>query len=114
MRHKNKLKFVEGKDHRRKLLRSLASSIVLYEKVETTSVNARAVRPYLEKLITRSKSSTLHNRRVLLTKVSSNATAKLLEVLGPKFKDRNGGYLRLTSLAPKNANKSRVLVELVD
>ena len=77
MRHKNKPKFGEGKDHRRKLLRSLASSIILHEKVETTASNARAVRPYLEKLITRSKTGTLHNRRVLLTKVTKNATAKL-------------------------------------
>lgn len=114
MRHNNKLKFGEGRDHRRKLLRSLASSVILHEKVETTSVNARAVRPYVEKLITRAKNSTLHNRRVLLTKVSGNAAAKLLEVVGPKFKDRKGGYLRLTKLAPSNANKSRVLVELVD
>lgn len=114
MRHKNKQKFGTGKDHRRKLMRSLATSVILHEKVETTSVQAKVVRSYVEKLITRAKNSSLHNRRVLLTKVSSNATAKLLEVLGPKYSERQGGYIRLTKLAPSTANKSRVLVELVE
>src|SRR4029079_14090787 len=110
MRHRKKKKFGKGMDHRRKLLRTLASSAILYERIETTPANARAVKPYLEKLITRAKLDTLHNRRQLLTKLTRNATAKILEVLGPKYKERKGGYTRLTRLTAKNSGNERVLL----
>jgi len=114
MRHKNKQKFGEGRDHRRKLLRSLASSLILREKIATTTVNARVLKPYAEKLITRAKVNSLSNLRILNTKVTLNAAKKLLEVFGPKFQDRKGGYLRLTKITQKNAPKSEVMVEFVE
>lgn len=114
MRHLKKRKFGKGTDHRRKLLRTLASSVVLYERIETSYANARAVRPYLEKLITKAKADTLHNRRQLLAALTRNAAKKSLEVLGPKYKERKGGYLRLTKLNNPAAGKSKVVVELVD
>ncbi|MEZ4180497.1 MAG: 50S ribosomal protein L17 [Candidatus Doudnabacteria bacterium] len=115
MRHRKKKKFGQGgKDHRRKLLRALASSVILYERVETGYANARAVKPYVEKLITRAKDSSLHNRRHLLSKLSKNAAVKTLEVYGPKYADRPGGYLRMTKLTKPSAGKSRVVLEFVD
>lgn len=114
MRHLKKKKFGRGKDARRKLLRSLGSSIVLYEKITTSYSNARAVRPYLEKLITRSKENNLTNYRLLLAGLTTNAAKKAVEVLGPKYKERNGGYLRLTKLNNPKAGLSKVVVELVD
>lgn len=114
MRHLKKKKLGKGIDHRRKLLRTLASSVILYEKIETSYSNARAVRPYLEKLITRSKEDSLHNRRILMSKLTKNAALKSVEVLGPKYKDRNGGYIRLTKLNNPAAGKSKVVVELID
>lgn len=101
-------------DHRRKLLRSLGSSVILHERIETTLQQARAVRPYVEKLITRAKEDTLHNRRLILSAVTRNAAKKLLEVYGPKYKERKGGYLRLTKLIHPNTGNSRVAVELVE
>lgn len=114
MRHAKKQKFGKGMDHRRKLLRTLASSVVLYEKIETSYANARAVRPYLEKLITKAKEDTLHNRRQLISGLTRNAAKKSIEVLGPKYKERNGGYLRLTKLNDPAAGQSKVIVELVE
>jgi large subunit ribosomal protein L17 len=114
MRHLKKKKLGKGMDHRRKLLRTLASSAVLYEKIETSYANARALRPYLEKLITRAKTETLHNRRILISKLTLNAARKAMEVLGPKYKERKGGYIRLTKLNQPAAGNSKVLVELVD
>lgn len=114
MRHLKKPKFGKGMDHRRKLLRTLASSVVLYEKIETSYANARAVRPYLEKLITKAKTDTLHNRRQLLSGLTRNAAKKSIEVLGPKYKERKGGYLRLIKLNDPHAGNSKVVVELVD
>lgn len=114
MRHQKKQKFGKGMDHRRKLLRTLASSLVLHERIETTYSNARAVRPYVEKLITKAKTPTLHMRRQLLSGLTRNAAAKTLEVLGPKFVSRPGGYVRLTKLNNPKDGLSRVVVELVE
>lgn len=114
MRHRKKKKFGKGTDHRRKLLRALASSAILYERIETSYSNARAVKPYLEKLITRAKENTLHNRRQLLSKLSKNATAKALEVYGPRYAERNGGYLRLTKLNNPKAGASKAVLEFVE
>ncbi len=114
MRHLKTKKFGRGTDHRRKLLRSLASSAILYERIETSYANARAVKPYIERLITRAKVDSLHNRRHLLTKLTNNATKKALEVYGPKFSDRPGGYLRLMKLNDPKAGKSKALLEFVE
>lgn len=114
MRHQKKKKFGKGMDHRRKLLRSLASSLVLHERIQTSYANARAMRPYVEKLITKAKTPTLHVRRQLLAGLTRNAAAKTIEVLGPKFISRPGGYVRLTKLNNPAAGLSKVVVELVE
>ena len=101
-------------DHKRKLLRTLASSAILYEKIETSYANGRGVRPYLEKAVTMSKVNSLHTRRLLLSKLSPMAAKKLLEVMGPKYKDRKGGYTRLTKLNDPHAGNSKVLLEFVE
>ena len=100
--------------HRRKLLRTLASSAILYERIETSYSNARAAKPYIEKLITRAKENTLHNRRMLLSKLTRNATAKALEVYGPKFAERNGGYFRITKLNKTKTGASKTGLEFVE
>ena len=114
MRHKKKAKFGKGMDHRRKLLRTLASSAILYERIETSYANARAAKPYVEKLVTRSKSATLANRRILLSKVTRNAASKLIEVMGPKYQDRKGGYLRIIKLNNPKAGASKAVLEFVE
>jgi len=114
MRHRTKKKFGKGPDQRRKLLRALASSAILYERIETSYANARAVKPYIEKLITKSKSNTLHVRRQLLAKLTTNAASKALEVLGPKYQDRKGGYTRLIKLNDPAAGKSKAVIEFVE
>ena len=114
MRHLKKKKFGKGMDHRRKLLRTLASSAILYERIETSYANARAAKPYLEKLITRAKVNTLTNRRILLARVTRNAANKLIEVLGPKYQDRRGGYMRLIKLNDPKAGASKAVLEFVE
>lgn len=114
MRHLKKKKFGKGIDHRRKLLRTLGSSLLLYEKISTSLQNARAVRSYAEKAITTAKAGSLHARRQLVSKLSPMAAKKAMEVLGPKYKDRKGGYVRLIKLTPAALGNSKVLVELVD
>ena len=101
-------------DHRRKLLRTLASSIILYERIETSFANARAARAYVEKAITRAKENSLQNRRLLLSKLSAMAAKKVLEVLGPKYKDRKGGYTRIIKLTGRSSGNSKAVLELVE
>lgn len=114
MRHRKKPKFGKGKDQRRKLLRSLASSAILYEKIETSYAYARALRPHLEKLITKAKKGDLHNRRQLVSALSANAARKAVEVLGPKYQSRKGGFTRITKISGPGAGKSKAVFELVE
>ena len=114
MRHQKKRKFGKGTDHRRKLLRTLASSAILYERIETSYANARATRPYLEKAITSAKNNSLHSRRNLMAQLTPMAVRKALEVLGPKFKERKGGYTRIIKLNNPAAGKSKAILELVE
>lgn len=114
MRHLKKKKIGKGTDHRRKLLRALASQVILHEKIQTSYANARAIRPYVEKLITKGKVDDLHVRRVLMSRLTKNAALKTVEVLGPKYKERKGGYIRLTKLNNPHAGLSKVIVELID
>ena len=114
MRHQKKKKIGKGMDHRRKLLRTLASSAILYERIETSYANGRALRPYVEKAITQSKDNSLHSRRILLAKLSPLAAKKAVEVLGPKYKERKGGYTRLIKLNDPKAGASKAVLELVD
>ena len=114
MRHAKKKKLGKGTDHRRKLLRSLASSAILYERIETSFANARAAKAYVEKAVTQAKDNSLHSRRQLLSKLSPMAAKKAIEVLGPKFKERNGGYTRLTKLNNPKGGNSKAVLEFVE
>jgi len=103
-------------NQRKALLRSLANSVILYEKVKTTKAKAKAVKPFLEKLITVSKNDSIFARRTLVAKLGlENSASKLLEVIGPTFKERPGGYLRLTKLSPRSGDSANmVVIEFVE
>ncbi len=104
-------------NQRKALVRSLANSVILYEKMTTTKAKAKVVKPYLEKLITTAKQDTLNARRSLIAKLGlQNSVKKLLEVIGPTFKERKGGYLRVTKLGLPRAGDaaSMVVIEFVE
>ena len=114
MRYGNKKKFGKGMDHRRKLLRTSASSAILYEKIQTSYTNAKVAKSYVEKAITISKNNSLHSRRLLLSKLTPMAAKKAIEVLGPKYLERKGGYTRLIKLNNPKAGASKAILELVE
>lgn len=94
-------------NQRKALFRGLANSFILHEKIVTTEAKAKAVRPMIEKLITRSKTNSIHARRMLLKElVSENTVAKMLEVVGPKFKERSGGYTRLIKIGARAGDRA--------
>jgi large subunit ribosomal protein L17 len=116
MRHRNTGKVLDRKKGpRTALLRGLASSVILYEKVKTTEAKAKAVRPLVEKLITVSKGGTVTDRRRLSSKIyGENVVSKLIEVIGPRYKSRSGGYTRITKLNPRQGDGAAMAqIELV-
>lgn len=116
MKHLKSGKILGRKTAARKaMLKNLAESVILYEKVKTTEAKAKLVKPLVEKMITRAKKNTLHNRRVLLKRLpTENSVNKLLEVIGPKYKDRNGGYLRIIKLSQRQGDAAAIVqIELV-
>lgn len=97
------------------MLRNLATSFVLYEKITTTKAKGRLMRSYVEKLITLGKNNDVNIRRRLLRKLyGKKAASKILEVLGPRYRERKGGYTRqITIGARKGDGAEMVLVEFV-
>ena len=97
MRHKVAgYKLGRNPSHRRSLLRNLVTSLIVEERIETTVPKAKAMRPIVEKMITLGKRGDLHARRQALAYLmTSSAVDKLFDVVGPRFGDRNGGYLRI-------------------
>ncbi len=112
MRHrKTTPKLSRPSGHRRALLKNLANSLILYEHIQTTEAKAKVLKPYIEKMITRAKVDNLHNRRELLSALpTKNAVKKMFEVIGPKYKDRHGGYVRIIKLEPRKGDNAKMAV----
>ena len=114
MRHGDKnRKLGRVKRKRVALLRSLARSLVLEEGITTTTAKAKALRPYVERLITISKQGTIASRRILVSRLggTSDAVRKLHETLAPRYEKRLGGYTRITRLGrsgKRAADTSRI------
>lgn len=116
MRHRKKGKILDRKKEPRELmLRNLASSILIYEKVKTTEAKAKAVRPLVEKIITIAKNNDLTSRRKLIEILPQKmAVRKCLDVLGARFNDRRGGYTRIIKLGARTGDNAKiVIIELV-
>ena len=116
MRHRKKGKILDRKKAPREMmLRNLASSILIYEKVKTTEAKAKAVRPLVEKLITASKSGDLIGRRKLIDVLPQKmAVKKAMDVLGKRYKERPGGYTRIVKLGIRQGDGAQVAqIELI-
>ncbi len=116
MRHRKSGKVLDRKKGpRASLLRNLAASIVLHEKVRTTEAKAKAVRPLVERAITSGKVSSLAARRNLMkTFYTEQPVKKILEVLGPRYATRPGGYTRIVKIGPRQGDGgAMVQIELV-
>ncbi len=116
MRHRNKNKILSRERGPRQLmLRNLASSLIMYEKVQTTKAKALTVRPLVEKLITASKAQDLTARRTLLaTLLHEKAVLKAMEVLSTRYQDRQGGYTRIIKLGNRQGDGAEMVqLELV-
>ncbi len=116
MRHRvKKTTLGREKAHREMMLRNLAASILIYEKVNTTLAKAKAVRSLVEKSITTAKKGDLTARRRLIQIFPQKmAVKKAMEVLGKRYKDKEGGYTRIVKLSPRAGDGAKMaLIELV-
>lgn len=105
MRHRKKqLKLGSDRDHTKAILRNLATSVILYEKVKTTQTKAKAVAPEVEKMITIAKNCVKKEdqmnaiRRLNALVYDKNASKKLLEELKDRYKDKQSGFTRITNI----------------
>ncbi len=117
MKHKNGFNpLSRNASHRRAMHRNMVTSLFKFERITTTQPKALEVRRTAEKLITRSKVDTVHNRRQVARFISDDAIlAKLFTDIGPRMKDRAGGYTRVLKLGFREGDAAEVaILELVD
>ena len=110
MRHLKKGKTLDrNKAAREALLKNLATSLIIYEKIKTTQAKAKAVRPIVAKLVTLAKKNDLSTRRQLIRSLyHKKAVKKILEVLGPRYIDRKGGYTRIINLGQRQGDGAQI------
>ena len=102
--------------HRKALLANMASSLIMHKRINTTVAKAKALKSYVEPLITKSKEDTTHNRRVVFSYLKDkNAVTELFRAIAPKVADRPGGYTRVLHTGFRQGDAAEMaLIELVD
>ena len=117
MRHRHGFNRLGRKPaHRKAMTRNMVTSLLRHERITTTKPKAQAVRRVAEKMITRAKNDTVHNRRLVARDINDKGVvSKLFTELGPRFKERPGGYTRILKLGPRMSDAAEmVILELVE
>jgi large subunit ribosomal protein L17 len=117
MRHGKKFNHLSRKTaHRKAMLANMACSLIEHKRINTTEAKAKALRQYVEPLITKSKNDTTHNRRIVFSNLRNKyAVSELFRDVAVKVGDRPGGYVRIIKLGNRQGdNASMAMVELVD
>ncbi len=117
MRHGKKINHLGRKTaHRRAMLANMACSLIEHKRINTTVAKAKALKVFVEPLVTKSKEDTTHNRRIVFSKLrSKEAVSELFREVAPKVGDRPGGYTRVIKLGSRLGDAAEMaLVELVD
>ena len=117
MRHNKAINHLGRKSgHRKALLSNMATSLILHKRITTTVAKAKALKSYVEPLITKSKDDTTHNRRVVFSYLKSKeAVTELFRNVAPKVADRPGGYTRVLHVGFRQGDAAEMaIIELVD
>jgi len=112
MRHRKKSeKFSRSRAQRKALVKSLVRSLLIYERITTTESKAKGIRPWVDKLITWSKTDTLHHRRLAFAILGDHLLVRrLFESIGPRYKTVPGGYTRIYDLSFRNVDNAKVSI----
>ncbi|WP_343224830.1 50S ribosomal protein L17 [Pelagicoccus sp. SDUM812005] len=113
-KHRNQLGV--KKEHREALLANLSTALIQRGRIKTTLKKAKALRPFVEKVITLAKKGTLHDRRIAISRVRDvGVVHELFEEKVEQFKDRNGGYTRIYKIGTRRGDAAEMaLIELID
>ena len=117
MRHNKKFNHLSRqKGHRKAMLSNMACSLIEHKRITTTVAKAKALRSYVEPLVTRSKEDTTHSRRVVFSHLGNKfAVTELFRAVGPKVATRDGGYTRIIRTGNRlGDNAEMCMIELVD
>jgi large subunit ribosomal protein L17 len=117
MRHNRKINHLgRTSSHRKALLSNMAASLILHKRIKTTLAKAKALRKYVEPIITRSKDNTTHSRRLVFSYLNDKeATAELFKGVAEKVANRPGGYTRILKLGNRIGDNAEICyIELVD
>ena len=117
MRHNKAVNHLGRKSgHRKALLSNMAVSLIMHKRITTTVAKAKALKSYVEPLITKSKEDTTHNRRIVFSYLKSKeAVTELFRTIAPKVADRPGGYTRVLHVGFRQGDAAEMaLIELVD
>lgn len=117
MRHNKKFNHLgRTSAHRKAMLSNMAASLILHKRITTTVAKAKALRPYIEPIITRSKDDTTHSRRMVFSLLQNKyALTELYRDVAPKVADRPGGYTRIIKLGNRLGDSAEMaMIELVD
>jgi len=107
MRHQAKGRKLGRKtDLRRALRKSLMEGLVEHGKINTTEAKAKEIRPRIEKLVSKARTDTLANRRLLARHLSSKSVKKMMGNIGPKYAERKGGYTRIVKMGTRKGDAS--------
>ena len=115
MKHRNKArKLGREKGQRAALLKTLAANLILKEKITTTEAKAKEARPFIEKLITKSKKNDLSAMKYLAKYLPKKARKKIVMEIGSRYQNRAGGYTRIIKLGPRKTDGAKMaVIELV-
>ena len=117
MRHNKAINHLGRKSgHRKALLSNMACSLILHKRINTTVAKAKALKSYLEPLVTKSKDDSTHSRRIVFSYLKDKtAVAELFRTVAPKIADRPGGYLRVLHTGFRQGDGAEMaLIEFVD
>ena len=117
MRHKKAINHLGRKDgHRKAMLANMASSLIMHKRINTTVAKAKALKTYVEPLITKSKEDTTHSRRTVFSYLKNKEAVKeLFSIIAPRIADRPGGYTRVLHTSFRQGDGADMaLIELVD
>jgi len=107
-------KFGRKRDQRKAFLKSLISALLLKEKIKITEPRAKEISGLTEKFITKAKSNTLANQRLLTQYLSDKIVKKLFNEIGPRYKERQGGYTRIIKLGARKTDGAKMaIIELI-
>jgi len=107
-------KLSRTRDQRKALLKTLAVSLILRERIKTTEAKAKELAPFVEKKISKARIDSVQNRRFLMKFFPQGTVKKLMGEIAPKYKERKGGYTRIIKLGARKSDGARMaIIELV-